>query len=229
MDDFTKNDFGSPSPPENTATESTTPENSELPREDNQTFDTYTYDNFGNPQADIPILENVDSYDSEEELEDEFIDWRAECQLYKEKFLRALADHENARRRHEKELTSARQYGTEAVLREVILVLENLYLALSYADSNDPSVKALADGVSMTIKDCLNKLGDYGFKELKASPGDIFDPNYHEVMGQEADPRYPNGTITKVLSRGYALRDRLLKPIKVLVAKNTANPEGEAS
>ncbi|MDR1312194.1 MAG: nucleotide exchange factor GrpE [Deltaproteobacteria bacterium] len=195
------------------------------------------------PDDDIPVAEGYDgpegfddpeepargAHDPElkEEPEPELVrapepdvDWEEEAALYKEKFLRAMADNENARRRQEKELALARKYSSEMILRDIILVLENLHLALGYADSGDPAVKALADGVSMTITDCLNKLGDHGFKELTAAPGDAFDPNFLEAVGVEAAQGLPDNAVARMLSRGYLLHDRLLRPVKVNLVKN---------
>ncbi|MDR1037466.1 MAG: nucleotide exchange factor GrpE [Deltaproteobacteria bacterium] len=150
------------------------------------------------------------------------VDWEAEAALYKEKFLRALADNENTRRRQERELSAARKYSSESILRDLILVLENLHLALGYADSADPAVKALADGVGMTISDCLNKMADHGFRELKCAPGDPFDPNFQEAVGVEPVEGLADNTVARMMSRGYMLHDRLLTPVKVNLVKNPA-------
>jgi molecular chaperone GrpE len=149
-------------------------------------------------------------------------DWEAEAALYKEKFLRAMAEGENARRRQEKELSQARKYSAEPILRDLIQVLENLHLALSYADPDNPAVKGLADGVGMTVTDCLNRMSDHGFRELTVAPGGAFDPNLHEAVGVEAAEGLPENSIARMLSRGYLLHDRLLRPVKVILAKGAA-------
>jgi molecular chaperone GrpE len=160
--------------------------------------------------------------EAEAEAQEDRTDWEEEAAIYKEKFLRALADNENSRRRQEKELSAARKYSSETIFRDLILVLDNLHLALSYADPNDPAVKGLAEGVSMTVIDCLNKMSDHGFKELKCSPGDVVDPNFHEVVGMEPSDSLPDNTVSKVIQRGYLLHDRLLRPAKVIQVKNPA-------
>ncbi|MDR1164969.1 MAG: nucleotide exchange factor GrpE [Deltaproteobacteria bacterium] len=167
-------------------------------------------------EAEASAEEPLGAPDAEEEAPD----WEREREEMKERLLRALAENENARRRHEKELASARKYSSEPILRDIVSVLENLYLALSYADRDDPKVTALAEGVSLTVKDCLNKLSEYGFKEIAANPGDPFDPTFQEALGQEPNPSLPNGSVARVLSRGYLFYDRLLKPLKVNLVKN---------
>ncbi|MDR1040917.1 MAG: nucleotide exchange factor GrpE [Deltaproteobacteria bacterium] len=174
---------------------------------------------FGGPEA-----EGHDGPEAPEAVQapPEATDWEAEAALYKEKFLRALAENENARRRQEKELSLARKYSSESILRDLIQVLENLHLALSYADSDDPAVRGLAEGVGMTVTDCLNRMADHGFRELKAAPGDAFDPNFQEAVGVEAAEGLPDNSVARMLSRGYMLHDRLLKPVKVNLVKNPA-------
>ena len=93
-------------------------------------------------------------------------------------------------------------------------------MALSYADDSDPGVRNLAEGVRMTLKDCLDKLADRGLKEIEAKRGDPFDPNVHEAIGQEIDPALPDKAVTKTVSKGYSLHGRLLSPARVLVNKN---------
>ncbi|MDR2350068.1 MAG: nucleotide exchange factor GrpE [Deltaproteobacteria bacterium] len=157
-------------------------------------------------------------------------DWESDANPYKEKWLRAMADRENRSRRMEKELSDVRKYSCEIVLRDLVPVLENLHLALSYADSGDPAVKGLAEGVSMTIKDCMNKMGDHGFREAVVRPGDPFDPNFQEAVGQEPSSEFPDGRVTRVLSRGYLFHDRLLRPAKVMLAKNGQDsPPGDGT
>ncbi|MDR1081480.1 MAG: nucleotide exchange factor GrpE [Deltaproteobacteria bacterium] len=189
---------------------------------------------FDDPEIPVRIIPEIPSPSQEAEAEaaasgaeqeapaEPAVDWEKEAELYREKYLRALADNENARRRQERELALARKFSSEGILRDLILVLENLHLALSYADPADQAVKGLADGVSMTITDCLNKMGDHGFRELKVGPGDPFDPNFHEAVGVEPAEGLPDGSVARMMSRGYMLHERLLTPAKVNLVKNSA-------
>jgi molecular chaperone GrpE len=190
-----------------------------------------------NEIPDIPPYENPPEEDNplvgEAEIlppESETVDLAAEAQLYKDKYLRALADQENVRRRSEKQVEDARKYGVERVLLEIIPVMDNLNLALTYIDPDNAQVKNLALGVEMTVKDCLERLSPLGFKELKASPGDTFDPKFHEGVASISVPDLPNGTIAKMVKPGYLLHDRLLRPVIVNLVKNETSvsdePEG---
>jgi molecular chaperone GrpE len=147
-------------------------------------------------------------------------DWEAEAAIMKDQYLRVSADLQNVRWRHQKELESARKYSSEPILRDLITVIENLHLALSYADPSVPAVKGLADGVGLTLKDCLSKMADHGFKEVTCAPGDAFDPNFQEAVGVEPAEGLPDSSIARMVSRGYLLHDRLLRPVKVTLVKN---------
>ncbi|MDR1487103.1 MAG: nucleotide exchange factor GrpE [Deltaproteobacteria bacterium] len=148
-------------------------------------------------------------------------DWQAEARRFQDLYLRTLADTENARRRFQKDREDTLRYSTENVLRGIIPFLDNLNLALSYADLDIPAVKNLAEGVRMTLKGCLDSLSEYGLKEIAPQPGQTFDPNFHEAIGQEPS-ELPDKSISRLVSKGYALHQRLLKPAKVMVAKNEA-------
>ncbi|MDR2612116.1 MAG: nucleotide exchange factor GrpE [Deltaproteobacteria bacterium] len=150
----------------------------------------------------------------------EFTDWEEQAGIYREKYLREVAESQNLRKRHQKEVETARKYSAEPILHDLIPVLENLHLALGYADPSVPAVKGLADGVSLTIKDCLSKLAEHGFRELVCAPGDAFDPNFQEAMGVEPSESLPDNAVARMLARGYQLHDRLLRPVKVMLVKN---------
>jgi molecular chaperone GrpE len=149
-------------------------------------------------------------------------DWEAESKRFEDLYLRAVAELENARRRFQKEKEENARYASESVIKDIIPVLDNLYLALSYASTEDPAVKNLAEGVSMTIKSFLDRLSDRGLKEIEVKRGTPFDPNVHEAIGQEVDQSIPDKSISRLVSRGYTLHQRLLRPAKVMVAKNEA-------
>jgi molecular chaperone GrpE len=149
-------------------------------------------------------------------------DWEDEANRLRDLYMRAAADLENTKRRFQKDKEENARYASESVIREIIPFLDNLYLALSYAPVNEPVVKNLADGVSMTLKGCLDRLGDWGLKEVKAERGQSFDPNLHEAISQEPDPDLTDMTIKQPVGRGYTLHQRLLRPAQVIVVKNNA-------
>ncbi|MDR1678143.1 MAG: nucleotide exchange factor GrpE [Deltaproteobacteria bacterium] len=149
-----------------------------------------------------------------------FTDWEAEAKHFQDLYLRALAEQENAKRRFQKDKEENARYASERVIRDLVPVLDNLNLALSYADLSQPAVKVLAEGVSMTLKGCLDMLADWGLKEVLVERGQPFDPNFHEAIGQDLDPELQDNAVIKQVSKGYTLHNRLLRPAKVIVAKH---------
>ncbi|MDR1546224.1 MAG: nucleotide exchange factor GrpE [Deltaproteobacteria bacterium] len=147
-------------------------------------------------------------------------DWESEAVRYRDLYLRALAEEENVRRRFRKEQQDAARFAAERLIKDLLPVLDNLNLALSYADPAAPAVKALAEGVRMTLKGCLDLLAEHGLAEVRAERGQAFDPNLHEALGQEPDAELPDKAVTREVARGYSLYGRLIRPAKVLVAKN---------
>jgi molecular chaperone GrpE len=158
--------------------------------------------------------------DSPQGADPEAINWELEARRYQDQYLRSLAELENAKRRFQKEKDENARFASENVIRDILPFLDNLNLALGFADLNDPGVKNLAEGVRMTLKGCLDKLADWGLKEVPANRGDVFDPNVHEAIGQDLDADLPDKAVTKVIGKGYALHGRLLRPAQVLVNKN---------
>ncbi|MDR1607492.1 MAG: nucleotide exchange factor GrpE [Deltaproteobacteria bacterium] len=148
--------------------------------------------------------------------------WELEAQKNYDLYLRALAECENIRRRAQKDREEAYRYAASEVIKGLVPVMDNLRLALSYADESNPLVKALAEGVRMTLKGMLDFLAEKGLKEVEADRGQPFDPNIHEALGQEPDPELAERSISREVAKGYLLHDRLIRPAKVMVVKNQA-------
>ncbi|MDR2456638.1 MAG: nucleotide exchange factor GrpE [Deltaproteobacteria bacterium] len=147
-------------------------------------------------------------------------DWEAEAKRLQDLYLRTLAEAENTRRRFQKEKEETSRYASEGVLRDLLPFLDNLNLALAYADTENPAVKSLAEGVAMTLKGCLDKMADWGLKEVAVTIGSPFDPNFQEAIGQIPDPALPDKSVGRLVAKGYALHGRLLRPARVMVVRN---------
>ena len=147
-------------------------------------------------------------------------DWEAEAKRLQDLYLRTLADAENTRRRNQKEREETSRIACEGVLRDLLPFLDNLNLALAYADKDNPAVKSLAEGVAMTLKGCVDKMADWGLREIEVVPGQAFDPNYQEAIGQEPNPALPDKSVGRLVAKGYTLHNRLLRPAQVMVVKN---------
>jgi len=129
--------------------------------------------------------------------------------------LRALAEMENFKKRLQKEKEEQILYASEKVLADLLPTLDNFDLALQYGSQSE-ECKNIVMGVEMTRKIMLDTLKNHGLIQL-GQVGELFDPNLHEAFGQEKSAEVGPGCIIKVMLKGYKLRERLLRPAKVIV------------
>ncbi|BGE87405.1 hypothetical protein Ms3S1_38410 [Methylosinus sp. 3S-1] len=153
---------------------------------------------------------------------------RAEAAGLKDKLLRTLADMENMRRRTEKEVADAKVYGVANFAREMLTFADNLRRAVESVpvgarETLDQSVVTLIEGMELTERDFLSRLGRFGVKRIEAK-GQRFDPNQHEALFEIPDESVPNGTVAQVVEPGYLIGERVLRPAKVGVARG--GPKG---
>jgi len=146
-----------------------------------------------------------------------------EAAEYKDRWLRALAEMENLRRRTEREVTDARTYGVTQFARDVVTVADHMERALQALDDElraeaDARVKGLLDGVELTERELLKVLEKHGVRKLEPQ-GQKFDPHRHQAMFEVPDESVPTGTVVQVVQAGYTIGDRVLRPALVGVAK----------
>ena len=132
---------------------------------------------------------------------------------YKNRYIRAVADFDNFRKRSDRERADFARYATAGVLREMLPILDNFDRALEHAEEGDDFHK----GVLMIYKQLFDVLQKHGLKVIDET-GVHFDPNIHEGVMREEDPSVPSHTVVAVLQKGYFLHDRLLRPAMVKVA-----------
>jgi molecular chaperone GrpE len=152
----------------------------------------------------------------------------------KDKLLRTLADMENLRRRTEREVAEARQYGVAAFARDMLAVADNMRRALDAVSpqvraSADAGVKALVEGVELTERELLKALEKNGVRQFTPR-GEKFDPNVHQAMYEVPDPAVPSGSVVDVIQPGYMIGERVLRPALVSVSRGgpKAAPEQPA-
>ena len=136
-----------------------------------------------------------------------------------DKYVRAVADLENYRRRSKRDLDDARAEARTRVLKEMLPVIDNLERALAHGDDGS----AILEGVRLVLRQFTTALERCEVTPVPAE-GQPFDPNVHEAIGQQESDAAP-GTVVSVLQKGYRLADRLLRPALVVVAKAKAAPE----
>jgi molecular chaperone GrpE len=141
----------------------------------------------------------------------------------KDRLLRALAEMENLRKRTEREVADARQYGIASFARDILGVADNFRRAL---DTVTPELRASADsaiasfvsGVELTERELLKTLEKNGIRRIEPL-GEKFDPNLHQAMYEVPDPSVPSGSVVQVIQPGYVIGERILRPAMVAVAK----------
>jgi len=139
-----------------------------------------------------------------------------------ERLLRATADFENFKKRAARERQDATKFANESLMQKIIPVLDNFEMALGAAQTSQANgVQSLQAGITMIQQQLRSALADAGLEEVDAS-GKPFDPNLHEAVSQQETADAPEGSVVQQLRKGYKLRERLLRPATVIVAKKPA-------
>ena len=170
-----------------------------------------------------PIPEDMDLSDLDAFIDqDELAALRAERDELKDRFMRALADAENARKRGERDRREAEQFGSTRLARDLLPVYDNLRRALdSVTDDLRNQASALTEGVELTLRELTNVMTKHGVKPISPAIGDQFDPQLHQAMFEAPLPGTKVGQIIQVMTEGFLLHDRLLRPAQVGVSSNT--------
>lgn len=143
----------------------------------------------------------------------------AERDEFRDKWMRALADAENSRKRADKDRRDAEQYGGSRLARDLLPVHDALTRALDAAsDEQRAAASGLLEGVELTLRELSNVFAKHGITVITPAHGEKFDPTYHEAMFEAAVPGTVAGEIIQVMDNGFRLHDRLLRPAKVGVS-----------
>ena len=154
----------------------------------------------------------------------------AERAKLKDQLLRTAADFDNYRKRARKDVELAERKGKEAVLREILPVIDNLERAVA-ASADAVDVQAVRDGVNMVLKRFEESAARLGIERVE-SVGQRFDPNLHDAFQQVETDEVAPGTVVQEYQPGYKMGDKLLRPAMVVVARKVPEPkteEGDAS
>ena len=139
-----------------------------------------------------------------------------------ERLLRATADFDNFKKRAAREKTEAAQYANASLLQKLLPVLDNFEMALAAAQNvNDEKLASFQSGVVMIQQQLKSALTETGLEEINAA-GQPFDPNFHEAVSEQESAEVPEGHVLQQLRKGYKLKERLLRPATVVVAKKPA-------
>jgi molecular chaperone GrpE len=158
----------------------------------------------------IPTEESTSADGPEEQLR------KAELQAaeHRDAWLRARAEADNIRKRAQAEIANAHKFAVEEFAAELLPVKDSLEAALI---SESPSVESMRSGVELTLKQLATVFERFNLSEINPV-GQKFDPHRHQAISTVESEQEPN-TVVQVLQKGYLLRDRVVRPALVTVAK----------
>ena len=144
---------------------------------------------------------------------------RSERDDMRDRFMRALADTENIRKRGERERREAEQYGGSKLARDLLPVYDNLKRAIDTVGDEQRAVAgAVIEGIELTMRELINVLTRHGVVPIVPQAGEAFDPQMHQAMFEAPMPGTKAGDIIQVMTEGFLLHDRLLRPAQVGVS-----------
>ncbi len=142
-----------------------------------------------------------------------------------DRLLRLQAEFDNFKKRTARDRCDAVKYANEAILESLIPVLDNFDMAMAAVDKARPdALDSLKQGIAMVFKQLREAIRESGMEEINAT-GQMFDPDWHEAVSQQETDETPEGHVTQQIRKGYKLRDRLIRPANVIVAKAKSAPE----
>ncbi|KPN61580.1 Protein GrpE [Aliiroseovarius sp. xm-m-379] len=154
---------------------------------------------------------------------EEILALQAERDEYKDRFMRALADAENARKRSDRDRREAENYGGSKLARDMLPVFDNMKRAVEAASKVDNEAsKPLIEGIELTMRSLLGIFEKHGIRLVSPEVGDKFDPEQHEAMFEAPVPGTKAGDVIQVMAEGFMIHDRLLRPAQVGVSSTPA-------
>ncbi|MDO6727084.1 MAG: nucleotide exchange factor GrpE [Cognatishimia sp.] len=166
--------------------------------------------------AEAEVFADLDELENEAVELDEL---KAERDEYKERWMRALAEAENSRKRGDKARRDAEMYGGSRLARDMLPVYDNMKRAMeAITDEQKQAAPAVIEGIELTMRELLNVFKKHGLEVIVPEVGDKFDPNQHEAMFEAPVPGTKAGEIIQVSTEGFMLHDRLLRPAQVGVS-----------
>jgi molecular chaperone GrpE len=180
------------------------------------------------PQGDAPeALLRVEAATLTPQQLDELKARAAKADEHWDRLLRTAAELENFKKRAARERQDAVKFANETLLQRLIPILDAFEMAQSAAQNTvAESLQSLHDGIAMIQQQLKNALAEAGLEEVDAT-GKLFDPALHEAVSQHESADLPEGSVVQQLRKGYKLRERLLRPATVIVAKKPAEIENE--
>jgi molecular chaperone GrpE len=166
-------------------------------------------------EIDSEVAEN-----SAEDLSQLLEQARAKADEHYEQMVRAHAELENLKRRHERDLENAHKYGLDKFVAELLGVWDSLELGHSAAQDETADVQKLREGTELTLKMLSDAMGKFGVEQIDPI-NQPFDPELHQAMSMQPRADVPANTVVAVVQKGYRLNGRLVRPAMVMVSQAT--------
>lgn len=164
-------------------------------------------------EEDLPEAEATEEKEPETATEEQKDEPSPDTELLKAQLLRLQADFENFRARTERQRAETVAFANEGLITKLLGVLDNLERAMASGSPEDPVIQ----GIKLVYDEFLRILEAEGLEEIPAD-GE-FDPNLHHAVMMEDSEDVPSDHITETLQKGYRLKDRVIRPAMVKVAK----------
>ncbi len=140
-----------------------------------------------------------------------------------DQYLRARADADNIRKRAQKDVDSAKRFALEGIASELLGICDSLELGLAATDQPGADVAKLKEGLKLTQQQLVRVMDRYGVQAIDPQ-GQPFNPDLHQAVSTQESSEQPANSVLSVLQKGYTLKDRLLRPAIVIVAKAPEQP-----
>ncbi|CAI2167678.1 18443_t:CDS:2 [Funneliformis geosporum] len=187
-------------------------------------------ENFSQKKSDeteTPKTENKDSQANPTELKtpekENIVELKKEIENLKDKNLRLLAEMDNQRKIHFREMIEKTKYSNEKLIRQFLFFPDNYEKAMQISQHDtDPKIRNFLVGFQMILDEFRNVLKMYGVEEIKVTPlKDIYDEKLHgktlKVEEIKENDKYPEGTILQISQKGYKIYERVLRPVQIKI------------
>ena len=171
---------------------------------------------------------SLDDLAAEGDLQDDMLgrlaDLEAERDDYRDRFMRALADTENMRKRSDRDRREGENYGGSKLARDMLPVYDNMRRALLSVEESDKEVNSvLLEGIQLTMRELISVFKKHGIDPIVPEVGDRFDPKLHQAMFEAPVPDTKAGDIIQVAAEGFMIHDRLLRAAQVGVSSSATS------
>ena len=168
-------------------------------------------------KKDLDKEKKGEATDSLKEMETKIKSLEEEVKETYNRFLRVSAEFENYKKRSAREMSEFKKFANESLIKELLLVVDNMERAINSSKNEGNSNNGLIEGIDMTLKELLKIFKESSVKQIE-SLGKPFDPNFHQAVMQEETDEHPHNTVINELQKGYLINERLLRPAMVVVS-----------